>query len=56
VFPSDAINCSDPALILRACMSDGTLLRPERSATNIDSNILAKALARGTKKKEPGEI
>lgn len=56
IFPSDAINCSDPALILRACMSDGTLLRPERAATNIDSNILDKALARGTGLKEPGEI
>lgn len=56
VFPSDAINCSDTTLILRSCMSDGTLLRPEHAATNIDSNILDKALARGTGRKEPGEI
>lgn len=56
VFPSDAINCSDPALILRSCMSDGRLLRPDRAATNLDNNILAKAVARADGTPEPGEL
>mmetsp|Transcript_16556 Transcript_16556/g.48694 ORF Transcript_16556/g.48694 Transcript_16556/m.48694 type:complete len:197 (-) Transcript_16556:114-704(-) len=37
-------------------MSDGRLLRPDRAATNIDSNILAKAMARGDGTPEPGEL
>lgn len=56
VFPSDAINDSDVGLILRACMADGRLLRPDRAATNLDSNILAKAVARADGTQEPGEV
>eukprot|EP00040_Diaphanoeca_grandis_P001423 m.18491 g.18491 ORF g.18491 m.18491 type:complete len:900 (-) comp12048_c0_seq1:37-2736(-) len=56
VFPSDKVGASDAALILRACTTDGRTLRPDSAATNIDSNILAKALARGTGVAEPGEV
>ncbi len=44
VAPSDAVNRSDVALILRSCMADGTLLQPSRPATKLDSFILAEAL------------
>lgn len=37
-------------------MSDGLVLKPDRAATNIDSNILAKATARATGSPEPGEV
>eukprot|EP01012_Entosiphon_sulcatum_P028632 TRINITY_DN3468_c0_g1_i1.p1 TRINITY_DN3468_c0_g1~~TRINITY_DN3468_c0_g1_i1.p1 ORF type:complete len:750 (+),score=126.46 TRINITY_DN3468_c0_g1_i1:23-2251(+) len=40
VAPSDMINGSDPSLILRACMPDGTLLRPSQAATAIDAQFL----------------
>ena len=56
VFPSDAIGSSDAPLILRSCAAGGVLLRPDRAATSIDRNILAKALARGTGTAEPGEL
>lgn len=56
VFPADAINSSDVPLIMRACNADGLLLRPDRAATNLDSNILAQALALGTKQPLPGEV
>eukprot|EP00935_MAST-01C_sp_MAST-1C-sp1_P000138 g138.t1 len=50
VFPSDAVNSSDVSLILRSCMSDGLILKPDRAMTNMDVNILdkAKAVAAGT--------
>ena len=56
VFPSDGIGSSDVPLILRSCNAGGVLLRPDRAATSLDSNILAKALARGTGAPEPGEL
>lgn len=57
VFPSDAVNSSDVALILRSCDSDGRLLRPDQAATSMDQNILGKALARGTGSSHiPGEL
>lgn len=45
VFPSDAIHCSDVALIMRHCDANGRLLRPARAATNLDNNMLDKAKA-----------
>ena len=57
VFPSDAVNSSDVGLILRSCDSDGRVLRPDRAATSMDDNILAKALARGSHSAHiPGEL
>lgn len=56
VFPSDAVGCSDVALIMKSCTDEGLLLRPDVAATNLDSNILEKALARGTGGSEPGEL
>ena len=43
VAPSDAVGKSDAALILRSCMSDGTLLQPDRPARMLDSAIAAAA-------------
>jgi hypothetical protein len=56
VFPSDAINSSDVPLIMRSCMSDGVLLKPDRAATNVDSNIMAKAVALSSGAAVPGEL
>ena len=47
VTPSDNIGASDVALIMRACMADGTLLRPDRSATALDSMFRAAAFGHG---------
>ncbi len=44
VAPSDAIGKSDAALINMACMPDGTLLRPERPATELDMVFVTKSL------------
>ena len=57
VFPSDAINSSDVPLIMRSCNADGLLLRPDRAATNVDGNILAKAWANeNSNVQQPGEL
>jgi hypothetical protein len=56
VFPSDAVGQSDVGLIMRSCMSDGKVLRPDAASTNLDGNILAKAAARASGAAEPGEL
>ena len=42
VMLGDMIGAEDPRLILRSCTADGRLLQPDRPATPIDSNILAR--------------
>eukprot|EP01051_Picozoa_sp_SAG22_P018769 SAG22_NODE_3260_length_1825_cov_1.060255_1_plen_394_part_10 len=41
VTPGDLIGATPAELVLRACMSNGTLLQPDRPATPIDASILA---------------
>lgn len=43
VAPSDMVGGSNASLIMRACDSAGTLLRPDRSATNIDAVFVNRA-------------
>lgn len=43
VAPSDAVGKSNRTLIMRACMDDGTLLRPDRPASEIDGYYLQQA-------------
>ena len=42
VMLGDMIKAEDPALILRSCRTDGALLQPDRPATPIDANVLAR--------------
>lgn len=42
VMLGDLIHAEDPQLILRACDASGALLQPDRPATPIDANILAR--------------
>lgn len=43
VAPSDKIGRSDPALILKSCMSDGKLLQGDHPAWQVDKVHVAKA-------------
>ena len=56
VFPADALNSSDVPLIMRSCMVDGRTLRPDRAATNVDRNIVAKTWAAEQALPSPGEL
>ena len=42
VMLGDLVGAEDPQLILRSCTADGLLLQPDRPATPIDANILAR--------------
>lgn len=42
VMLGDLVRAEDPALIMRSCRADGMLLQPDRPATPIDTNILAR--------------
>ena len=42
VMLGDLIGAEDHALIMRSCRADGALLQPDRPATPIDTNILAR--------------
>jgi hypothetical protein len=43
VMLGDLVRVEDPQLIMRSCRADGLLLQPDRAATPIDANILARA-------------
>eukprot|EP01064_Diplonema_japonicum_P033984 TRINITY_DN6871_c0_g1_i1.p1 TRINITY_DN6871_c0_g1~~TRINITY_DN6871_c0_g1_i1.p1 ORF type:complete len:747 (+),score=140.47 TRINITY_DN6871_c0_g1_i1:43-2283(+) len=43
VTPADGVQYMNKPLIMRACMADGTLLRPSRPATYLDSYIYKRA-------------
>lgn len=44
----DAVNYTDPSLVLQTCMADGTLLQPDRPLAWIDSTILNYTLGAGS--------
>eukprot|EP01052_Picozoa_sp_SAG31_P008574 SAG31_NODE_436_length_15717_cov_5.420412_1_plen_1054_part_00 len=45
VAPSDAVNSSDVALILRSCSANGTLLQPDQPAMAVDAQFAAASVA-----------
>ncbi|CAK0821955.1 unnamed protein product [Prorocentrum cordatum] len=47
VAPSDKIGCSDSALILKSCASDGRLLQGDKPAMLIDTGHVRKAFNKG---------
>ena len=46
VAPSDRVGGSNPALIKRACMDNGTLLAPDRPMTYVDAVLVARAFGK----------